>query len=164
MELKHHSSKWIIYGLLWLVFTFRGVVGNDSRRLETTVRKRVSQSSTGKPPEHSTSKEKDSRPISAPPPIGKSSLLFHTTLVVISDVGSEDALRAAQCTYMSTLDPYQIIFISDFSIPRPGGCNMPIMHSLRIPFATDYFDALRELYLSKIPLHPWVLIGIFLMF
>jgi len=93
-----------------------------------------------------------------PHPINKSSLLLHTTLLVVADVGSSDALQASQCTYMSTLDPEQIIYVSDYRIPNPGGCNLPIIHSLRVPFATDFYDILREVYLSKIPLHPWVLI------
>lgn len=168
-------NKWIT--LSFLISFFQVIIGNnttyefgeDGRHLQmsmktmkarkpyTSGRNRRGQESNSRSSKYN--EQPDRSPDSPPPPIGHGSLLHHTTLVVIADVGSEDSLRAAQCTYMSTLDPYQIIYISDFSLPRPGGCNLPIIHSLRIPFATDYFDALRELYLSKIPLHPWVLIG-----
>ena len=85
-------------------------------------------------------------------------LLKHVTLLVVADKGSQDFLRAAQCTYMATLDPAQIIFVSDFPLPEVGGCGLPVSNRIRVVSAVDYLEVLKTVERSKKVLLPWVLV------
>jgi len=80
-------------------------------------------------------------------------------LLMVTDVGSLSILLAAHCTYMSVIDPAQVVHISDFHLTSKGGCNFPVITTIRIQDSTNYLTVLAAIYKSKVPLHPWVLIG-----
>ena len=87
------------------------------------------------------------------------SLLKHVTLVVVASKGSQEHLRAAQCTYMAVLNPAQIVHVTDYALSSVGGCGLPLLSTLRVPCAVDYTIVLRTLYSSTIELLSWTLIG-----
>lgn len=81
------------------------------------------------------------------------------TVVVIADKGSQLSLRAAQCTYLEIIDPAEVIHVSDFELPKIGGCGYVVKHHLQVAFATDYFSVLEALFKSNIQLEQFTLIG-----
>ena len=75
------------------------------------------------------------------------------------DVGSRSQLRAAHCTYMTVIDPAQVVHVSDFTLPEVGGCGFPILTRVKTSYATDYYRVFGSIYKAEVELHAWVLIG-----
>lgn len=74
--------------------------------------------------------------------------LRHTTLVIVVDKGWTSALLAAHCTYMATLDPNQVIHISDFKLPSFGGCGFPVKENIQVnPASALYFASPVSLWI-----------------
>jgi hypothetical protein len=108
--------------------------------------------------------------VSASAPVTYHSLLQRVTVVVVADVGSAASLRAAHCTWLATLDPKQVVHVTDFDLASGdvsgsgggssggsssggglvGGCGFPVLTTVKVKFAIDYYDVLHQLYVAKV--------------
>jgi hypothetical protein len=91
--------------------------------------------------------------------INDASMLKHVTIFIVADVGSLQQLRAAHCTYMTVIDPNQVVHVADFKLGRIGGCGFPITKVVYVPYATQYYDMMGYILRTKIELHTWCLFG-----
>ena len=66
-----------------------------------------------------------SSPLSTSPSGSYASTLSQVTVVMVADVGSQASLRAAHCTWLSMLDPAQVVHMTDFELrlSSPQGSN-----------------------------------------